>query len=59
MVGMAGGVGVVVGSPQLIAMVAQAAAVAPNPAKMASDDVTYGVSLPQLFTPSPVSPRSA
>ena len=53
LLGLAGGVGLVVGSPQLIAMVRQAAAVAPNPAELAGDYVNYGVALPQLFTPSP------
>lgn len=53
LVGMAGGVAVVVGSPELIAMVEQAAAVAPNPTELAGDYAAYGVALPQLFTPSP------
>lgn len=53
LVGIAAGVCLAVGSPQLVAMVRQAAALAPNPAELAVNYVSYGVALPQLFTPSP------
>lgn len=53
LLGVAAVVGLVLASPQLLAMVAQSAAAAPNPPTLAADYVRYGVALPQLFTPSP------
>jgi len=50
---VSGAVGVVVASPQLIAMLQQTSALAVSPRELASDYVTYGVALPQMFAPSP------
>lgn len=53
LIGLAVGVCLVLASPQLIEMVRQAAAATPNRDQLASNYVTYGVALPQMFTPSP------
>ncbi|HUK69139.1 MAG TPA: hypothetical protein VLW50_10380 [Streptosporangiaceae bacterium] len=50
---LGGGVAMLTASPQIIAMVQQAPALASNPATLADDYVTYGVALPQMFAPSP------
>src|SRR6266536_2704602 len=51
--GLTAATGLLVASPLAIAMVRQASALSPNPAKLATDYVTYGVALPQMFAPSP------
>ncbi|HKB31608.1 MAG TPA: hypothetical protein VKD26_12330 [Streptosporangiaceae bacterium] len=47
------GVALVIASPQIAAMVAQASALASKPATLADNYVTYGVAFPQIFAPSP------
>jgi hypothetical protein len=53
LLGLAAAVALVVASPQLIAMVAQASASAADPDKLAQDYLSYSVAVPQMFTPSP------
>jgi len=47
------GVALLAASPQVIAMVQQASALASKPATLAENYVSYGVALPQMFAPSP------
>jgi len=53
LLGLAAAVGAAVAGPQIVAMAQQAAAAAPNPGVLAGNYVSYGVALPQMFTPSP------
>lgn len=51
--GLAVAVGLLVASPQIVALVHQSAYGKSDPSVLASDYLQYGVALPQMFTPSP------
>ncbi len=53
LVGTAAGVGLLVASPQIVAMVQQSAAAKSNPTVLAKNYVSSGVALTKMFAPSP------
>lgn len=53
LLGLAAAVGLIVGSPQIVAMIQQSAAAASRPTVLAVSYVKAAVALPQMFTPSP------
>jgi hypothetical protein len=53
LLGLAGLVGLIVASPQIVAMLEQSSTLAQPPGVLAADYVSGGVALPQMFTPSP------
>jgi hypothetical protein len=50
---LAAAAGLLVASPQILAMLQQTSALTVSPNELAYDYVTYGVALPQMFAPSP------